>query len=93
MKGKRLGGYLKPWEASRYLGIPVAEIYQMLQSDELPGVQIDGQWRVSLDKLEGWLDEDVSREDLKQLAEHLKGADPKKIKQLLRQVDSPSDNS
>ena len=93
MKGRRLGGYLKPWEASRYLGIPFEEIYQLLQSDELPGVQIDGQWRVSLEKLEEWLDEDVSQKELKHLAGHLKGADPKKIKQLLQQVDSPSDNS
>ena len=66
------GGYLKPWEASQYLGIPVDTIYEMLEKSEIPGEKIEGHWRVDLSKLETWLDEEVTETDLKDLAKKLK---------------------
>jgi excisionase family DNA binding protein len=81
---RHLGGYLKPWEASSYLGIPVEEVYRMLEQGELPGLLIDSQWRVPLDKLEEWLDEEVYPEELVKLSKHLPGIDERKIKTFLR---------
>jgi excisionase family DNA binding protein len=65
------GGYLKPWEASQYLGIPVDKLYEMLEKGEVPGEKIEGHWRVDLAKLEAWLDEEVSEDQLKNLAKNL----------------------
>ncbi len=83
---RRIGGYLKPWEASRYLGVPVEEIYQMLEQGELPGLMIGGQWRVPLLKLEAWLDEEVSKKELAKLSKHLPGVDERKIKGFFKQA-------
>lgn len=83
---KHLGGYLKPWEASRYLGIAVEDVYKMLQQGELPGLMIDGQWRVPLAKLEQWLDEEVSPKELAKLSKHLQGVDERKIKRFFKEA-------
>jgi len=87
---KCLGGYLKPWEAARYLGIPVEEVQKMLESGELPGVKIEGQWRIPLERLEAWLDEEVSQEELRKLAKHLKSVDPKKVESFLKEASKES---
>jgi len=68
---RKIGGYIRPWTAAEYLGISLSEVQKMLESGELPGIKIDGQWRVPLDRLEKWLDEDVSERDLHKLAGHL----------------------
>jgi excisionase family DNA binding protein len=95
MHMRRLGGYLKPWAAARYLGIPVEEVQKMLESGELPGVKIEGQWRIPLERLEEWLDEEVSQEELKKLAEHIKSVDPKKVESFFEEAsqkaEPPSD--
>lgn len=83
---RRIGGYLKPWEASRYLGMPVEEVYQMLEQGALPGLMIGGQWRVPLLELEAWLDEEVSQKDLVKLSKHLPGVDERKIKGFFKQA-------
>jgi excisionase family DNA binding protein len=77
---RQVGGYLKPLSVSQYLGIPLDEVQAMLESGELPGVQIGGQWRVPLAELERWLDEDVSEQELKQLARHLQHVDSRRVK-------------
>ena len=76
---KQVGGYLKPVTAAQYLGIPLKEVQAMIESGELPGIKIAGQWRISLEELGKWLDEEVSTDDLKRLATHLKDVDSKKI--------------
>jgi len=83
---RRIGGYLKPWTAAQYLGIPLEEVEKMLESGELPGVKIGGQWRVPIDQLERWLDEEVSPDELRKLAEHLKDVDPKEIDAFLKEA-------
>ncbi len=65
------GGFLRPWQVSQYLGIPVEKVYEMMESGELPAEKIEGRWRVDLAKLERWLDEDVSPEDIEKLAQRL----------------------
>ncbi|MCX8103032.1 MAG: helix-turn-helix domain-containing protein [Candidatus Bipolaricaulota bacterium] len=70
-EGKSLGGFLRPWQVAQYLGIPIEKVYEMMESGELPAEKIEGRWRVDLAKLEKWLDEDVSPEDIEKLAQRL----------------------
>ncbi len=62
---------MRPWQVSQYLGIPIDTVYEMMESGELPAEKIEGRWRVNLAKLEKWLDEDVSPEDIERLAQRL----------------------
>jgi excisionase family DNA binding protein len=86
---KKLGGYLKPWQVSQYLGIPVEKVYAMLESEELPGERIDGHWRVSLENLEKWLDEEVSPSEIEKLAQNL-NVEEKKVKEFFQKTKQPS---
>jgi excisionase family DNA binding protein len=83
-----VGGYVKPITAAQYLGIPLEEIQAMLESGELPGIKIAGQWRVPLEQLEKWLDEEVSASELKKLATRLKNVQPQTIDQFFQQAAS-----
>lgn len=83
---KQVGGYLKPITAAQYLGIPLEEVQAMIESGELPGIKIAGQWRIPLEELEKWLDEEVSPDDLKRLATHLKDVDSKKIRRFFQKT-------
>lgn len=75
---------MRPVDASRYLGISVTEIYKMLESGELPGVKIEGRWRIKIDELERWLDEEVSKEEVLKLAKHL-DVKEEKVKEFLKE--------
>lgn len=92
----RYGGFMKPVEASNYLGIPVNEIYKMLEERELPGLKIGNRWRIRISELERWLDEEVSKEELVKLSKRLKDVDGKSVERFLSPGDEPSrkaDNS
>lgn len=80
--------FMKPWQVSRYLGIPVDEIYKMLEQKELPGTKINGSWRIRKTELENWLDEKVSREDLIKLSKRMKEIDEQKVKEFLEKVEN-----
>ncbi len=84
-EGKRLGGFLKPWQVSQYLGIPIEKVYSMLESEELPGEKIDGHWRVNLEQLERWLDEEVSPSEIEKLAQNL-NIEEKKVKEFFQKT-------
>ncbi|MCS6936802.1 MAG: helix-turn-helix domain-containing protein [Candidatus Bipolaricaulota bacterium] len=86
---KKLGGYLKPWQVSQYLGIPVEQVYAMLESQELPGEKIEGHWRVSLEKLEAWLDEEVPPQEIEKLAQRL-NVSSEKVQEFFRKTRSSS---
>jgi len=85
---ERYDGFLKPSDASRYLGIPIDEIYKMLEAGELPGVRLGDRWRIRISALERWLDEEVSEEELTKLAKRLKGKgkgiDPQRLEEFFR---------
>ncbi len=83
-----MGGYLRPITVSQYLGIPLDEVQKMLESGELPGIKIRGQWRVPLEQLERWLDEEVSPDELRRLAAHLKDVDPQKVEEALKEAEA-----
>ncbi|OGF56913.1 MAG: hypothetical protein A2Z21_07365 [Candidatus Fraserbacteria bacterium RBG_16_55_9] len=86
----QVGGYLKPWIAAQYLGIPLEEVQAMLESGELPGIKIAGQWRVPLDQLEAWLDEEVSPQELKKLAGRMKDVNSKKVDKFFKEMQPKS---
>ncbi len=86
----RYDGFLKPIDASKYLGIPIGEIYKMLDAGELPGVQLGNRWRIRISALEQWLDEEVSKEDLEKLSKRLGDVDPKRLEEFFGQGESPS---
>lgn len=88
-EGKTLGGFLKPWQVSQYLGIPIEKVYAMLESGELPGEKIDGHWRVSLEKLEKWLDDEVSPGEIEKLAQNL-NIEEKKVKEFFQKTKPKS---
>jgi excisionase family DNA binding protein len=79
------GGFLRPWQVSQYLGIPVEKVYEMMESGELPAEKIEGRWRVDLAKLEKWLDEDVSSTEIRKLAQHL-NVPEEKVKEFLKEA-------
>jgi excisionase family DNA binding protein len=83
--GRSVGGFLRPWQVSQYLGIPIEKVYEMMESGELPAEKIEGRWRVDLAKLERWLDEDVSPQDIEKLAQRL-NVPQEKVKEFLKKA-------
>lgn len=90
---RKIGGYLRPSAAARYLGIPTEEIEKMIESEELPRVKINGEWRVPVDQLEQWLDEEVSEEELKELAGHIEGVDAADVGEIIEDQSEEEESS
>lgn len=88
---RKIGGYLRPARAAQYLGIPTDEIEKMIANEELPRVKINGEWRIPVDQLEQWLDEEVSEEELKELAGHIEGVDAGDVEEIIE--DQSEDSS
>lgn len=65
------GKFLGVWEAARYLDFPVDLVYDMLEQGELPGSKVEGRWRVRLEELDSWLDEEAPPEELEKLFSYL----------------------
>lgn len=84
-EGKTIGGFLKPWQVSQYIGVPIEQVYAMLEAGELPGEKIDGHWRVSLERLEKWLDEEVAPQEIEKLAERL-DVEEAKVKEFFKKT-------
>jgi len=82
---RKIGGYLRPAAAAQYLGIPVQEVQQMIESEELPRMKINGEWRVPVDQLEAWLDEEVSEAELKTLAQHIEDVDEGDVEEIVQE--------
>jgi len=76
---RKFHGYLKPWEVSTYLGIPVEEIRAMIDSGELPSTTVNGEARIPWDRLEQWLDEEVDPDALTDLSRRLRDVDPDQV--------------
>lgn len=82
---RKIGGYLRPAAAAQYLGIPVQEVEKMIESEELPRMKINGEWRVPVDQLEAWLDEEVSEAELKTLAQHIEDVDEGEVEEIVQE--------
>ncbi len=90
---RKIGGYLRPAAAARYLGIPVQEVEKMIESEELPRMKINGEWRVPVDQLEAWLDEEVSEAELKTLAQHIEDVDEEDVEEIVQEESQDEDSS
>ncbi len=82
---RKIGGYLRPASAAQYLGIPVDEVEKMIANEEMPRVKINGEWRVPVDQLEQWLDEEVSADELKELAKHIDDVGEEDVEQIIQE--------
>lgn len=82
---RKIGGYLRPAAAAQYLGIPVQEVEKMIEGEELPRMKINGEWRVPVDQLEAWLDEEVSEAELKTLAQHIEDVDEDDVEEIVQE--------
>lgn len=87
---RKIGGYLRPATAAQYLGIPVEEVEKMIANEELPRVKINNEWRVPIDQLEQWLDEEVSEDELKDLAQHIEGVDADDVEDIVKEESQSS---
>lgn len=74
-EGIAKGKFLGVWEAARYLDFPVDLVYEMLERQELPGSKVEGRWRVHIEELDRWLDEEVPQEELEKLSSYLQQID------------------
>lgn len=81
--------FLAPWQAADYAGLRVEAIYDLLESGEIAGDNVDGRWRVRKSALDAWLDAEVSSEELQQLTTKIRGLTPEQARELLEQ--SPDD--
>lgn len=79
------GKFLGLWAASRYLGISVDIVYKMLKRGELPGKKVEGRWRISLEELDRWLDEEIPQEELEKLSKRLQ-IDQQQMQESLEQA-------
>ncbi len=82
---KTRGGFLRPWQVSQYLGISIEQVYEMIESGELPAEKIEGRWRINLEKLERWLDEDVPPQEIEKLAKRLNVSE-EKVQEFFKKV-------
>ena len=90
---RKIGGYLRPASAAQYLGIPVDEVEKMIANEEMPRVKINGEWRVPVDQLEQWLDEEVSEAELKQLAKHIDDVDETDVEKIIDEKRQDEDDA
>lgn len=88
---RKVEAFMKPWQVSKYLGIPIEEVYNMLKEGELPGTKIEERWRIRRTKLEKWLDEEVSEEDLIKLSKRIKEVDEEAIEDFIQKAEKSSE--
>lgn len=84
--------FFAPWQAADYAGLKIEAIYELLESGEIPGDQVDGRWRVRKTAMDAWLDADVPPEELEKLASKMRHLTEEQARQLLDQVREPQDD-
>lgn len=80
--------FFSPWQAADYAGLKIEAIYELLESGEIPGDQVDGRWRVRKTAMDAWLDADVSEAELEQLTSKLRHVSEAQARQILNHVQS-----
>jgi excisionase family DNA binding protein len=78
--------FFAAWQAADYAGLKVQAIYDLLETGELAGEQVDGRWRIRKSVLDAWLDAEVSPDDLEKLTTHMRGLTPEQAQKLLEQM-------
>ena len=85
--------FFSPWQAADYAGLKIEAIYELLESGEIAGEQIDGRWRIRKSAMDAWLDADVSTEELEKLTTQMRNMTAEQARQLLDQVQSEEEES
>lgn len=50
-------------QVAQYLSLPLTSVIEMLEAKQIPGVRIGGVWRVRLETLNSWIDDDYDSEE------------------------------
>jgi excisionase family DNA binding protein len=77
--------FFAPWQAADYAGLKVEAIYELLETGEIAGEQVDGRWRIRKSVMDAWLDAEVSQEELEKLTTKMRGLTAEQAQQLLEQ--------
>jgi excisionase family DNA binding protein len=77
--------FFAPWQAADYAGLKVEAIYELLETGEIAGEQVDGRWRIRKSVMDAWLDAEVSQEELAKLTTKMRGLTPEQAQQILEQ--------
>lgn len=85
--------FFSPWQAADYAGLKMDAIYELLESGEIAGEQIDGRWRIRKSAMDAWLDADVSAEELEKLTSQMRHMTEEQARQLLDQVQNEEEES
>lgn len=48
-------------EVAKYLGLHIMTVYKLTREGRVPAAKIGGQWRFKRDVLDGWLEEEMHR--------------------------------
>ena len=78
--------FLAPWQAADYAGLKIEAIYELLETGEILGEQVDGRWRIRKSVLDAWLDADVTPQELEKLTSKLRHLTPEQARQLLQEA-------
>ena len=80
--------FLAPWQAADYAGLKVEAMYELLESGEIAGEQVDGRWRIRKSTLDAWLDTEVPPEELQKLTAKMRGVTPEQAEEIFKQAQA-----
>jgi excisionase family DNA binding protein len=80
--------FLAPWQAADYAGLKIEAMYELLESGEITGEQVDGRWRIRKSTLDAWLDAEVPLEELQKLTAKMRGVTPEQAEEILKQTQA-----
>ncbi|MGQ4807371.1 hypothetical protein NKDENANG_00719 [Candidatus Entotheonellaceae bacterium PAL068K] len=83
--------FFAPWQAADYAGLKVEAIYELLDTGEIAGEQVDGRWRLRKSTMDAWLDTEVSPEELDKLSSQMRGLTAEQAQKPVEQSQKEQD--
>ncbi|MFW6104893.1 MAG: helix-turn-helix domain-containing protein [Candidatus Bipolaricaulota bacterium] len=74
----KVEAYLKVTDVARYTGLNVEGVRELIDKGELTAMKLNGQVKIKKSEIDRWLDEQVTREGLLDLAKKVDGEVDKK---------------
>jgi excisionase family DNA binding protein len=78
--------FFAPWQAADYAGLKLEAIYELLETGEIAGEQVQGRWRIRKSVLDAWLDAEVAPQELEKLTSKLRHLTEEQARQVLKDV-------
>jgi excisionase family DNA binding protein len=78
--------FFAPWQAADYAGLKIEAIYELLETGEIHGEQVDGRWRIRKSVLDAWLDAEVTPQELEKLTPKLRHFTEEQARQILKEA-------